>query len=385
MGTSDEEKNRLFKQFRYSLGAPVRNIELEDDQLCVLLELAIEDYAQYVQEWFIENQWTSVYGKNVTTQDISFALSVRSLDLASEYSYAYSKQVGLQARGPWELKKDFVELEAGKQVYQIPAGREINQVLYITPSAIDQALYGAAGGIDQGFGGGVGQQGSNVGTGGFGGFGGQGQGGHYITPAFDVLLGAADIDLKHRLIRSELAYKITRGPDDTKLLHLLSTPGSKFNFGAAGAGVAGGSLGLTGSKVWYHYYDTTVDNVDECKKQNRDIIQLPNDVPLARLEFNEFNEPTKTLVRQLFFALSKKTLGRVRGKYGGKIGIPEAEGVLDYESLLSEGVEEEKNIKERLEERLRRLSSEAQLERMANEADSLNKTLKFVPLGFYKF
>ncbi len=48
-------------------------------------------------------------------------------------------------------------------------------------------------------------------------------------------------------------------------------------------------------------------------------------------------------------------------------------------------MEEEKALKERLEERLRRLSSEVQLERMANEAENLNKTLKFVPLGFYKF
>lgn len=382
MATTEEEKNRLFKQLRFSLGAPIRNIELEDDQLCVLLELAIEDYAQYVQEWFIENQWTSVYGKNVTTQDITFALSVRSLDLATEYSYAYSKQVGLQARGPWELKKDFIEIEAGRQVYTIPAGREVNQVLYITPSAIDHALYGVAGSIDHGFGGGVAQLGSNHGTGGFGGVG---NGGHYITPAFDVLLGAADIDLKHRMIRSELAYKITKGPGDTKLLHLLSTPGSNFNFGSIGRTGTGGAYGLTGCKVWYHYYDTTAENVEECREQNKDIIQLPNNVPLARLDYSEFNEPTKTLVRQLFFALAKKTLGRVRGKYGGKIGVPEAEGTLDYESLLAEGVEEEKALKERLEERLRRLSSEVQLERMANEAENLNKTLKFVPLGFYKF
>lgn len=385
MSINNDEKNRIFKQLRYSLGAPIRNIELEDDQLCVLLELAIEDYSQYVQEWFIENQWTSIYGKNVTTQDISFALSVRSLDLATEYTYAYSKQVGLQSRGPWELKKDFITIESGKQVYEIPAGREINQVLYITPSAIDHALYGLAGGLDFGFGGGVAQMGTNMGTGGFGGFGGVGNGGHYIMPAFDTLLRASDIDLKHRMIRSELAYKITRGPGDTKLLHLLSTPGSNFTFGTMGRAGTGAAYGLTGCKVWYHYYSTTADNVDECRKQNKDIIQLPNDVPLSRLDFDDFNDPTKTLVRQLFFALAKKTLGRVRGKYGGKIGVAEAEGTLDYESLLSEGIEEEKAVKERLDERLSRLSSGAQLERMAQEADNLNKTLKFIPLGFYKF
>ena len=42
---------------------------------------------------------------------MAFALSVRDFDGITQYTYAYSKQVGLQARGPWELKKDFIEVE----------------------------------------------------------------------------------------------------------------------------------------------------------------------------------------------------------------------------------------------------------------------------------
>jgi hypothetical protein len=37
-------------------------------------------------------------------------------------------------------KKDFVELENGRQVYTIPANREVNEVLWITPPAMSQAL-----------------------------------------------------------------------------------------------------------------------------------------------------------------------------------------------------------------------------------------------------
>jgi hypothetical protein len=71
---------------------------------------------------------------------MAFALSVRGFDFTTQYTYAYSKQVGLQTNGPWELKKDYVELEAGRQVYSIPAGREVNEVLWITPPATSQAL-----------------------------------------------------------------------------------------------------------------------------------------------------------------------------------------------------------------------------------------------------
>jgi hypothetical protein len=56
---------------------------------------------------------------------------------------------------------------------------------------------------------------------------------------------------------------------------------------------------------------------------------------------------------------------------------------MDYESLVSEGNEDIKEALARLDERLGRLSSEKQIERAANEAENLNRHLKYRPLGFY--
>ena len=387
MSANREDLERLFRQVRHSLGAPTRTIELTDEQLLTLLEIGIEDYSQYVQEWLIENQWSSLQGKNISNTDIAFALTTRSIDFESQFTYAYSKQVGLQARGPWELKKDFVELESGKQVYQIPAGREINEVLWITPSATSQALFSQYGGIDYGYGGGVAQMGAGYGANQGGGYGNGSLGGYYIAPAFDVLLTAADYGLKNRLLRSDLTYKVTAGPNGTRLLHLMSTPGSKLSFGTGAANVAGnlasGAIGLTGSKVWYHYYETTDDNIDICRAENKDIIKLPNEVPLSRLDFSDMNEPTKTLIRQLLLADAKRTLGRVRGKFSGALNVPEATAIMDYESLLSEGNDERKEVLKRLDERLLRLSNDAQLKLKAEDAENLNKTLQYRPLGIF--
>jgi len=380
MAISTVDKEKLFRQFRHSLGAPIRQIELTDEQLCTLLEISIEDYAQYVQEWLIEHQWQSLLGQNITTTDMSFALSVRTLDYVQQATYAYSKQVGLQANGPWELKKDYVELEAGRQVYQIPAGREVNEVLWITPPATSQALLANYGAIDYGFGGGFAQTGGGTGTGGPG----FARMGYYIAPAFDILLTAADMNLKNRIIRSELVYKITAGPNGTKLLHLLSTPGSKFSFGQ-GIGGVGSSINITGCQVWYFYYDTVPENLDQCLKDNPDIIKMPNQVPLAKLDYTDFNEPTKTLVRQLFIAEGKRALGRTRGKFGGIVGPPEAERTMDYETLISEGNDERKSVLDRLDARLTRLSTTAQLQRAAEESENLNRALKAHPLGFWVY
>ena len=379
MPANQDEKDKLFRQFRHSIGAPIRQIEVTDEMLCTYLELSIEDYAMYVQEWLIEHQWQSLLGHNVTTTDMAFALSVRSFDFTTQYTYAYSKQVGLQTNGPWELKKDYVEIESGRQVYQIPAGREVNEVLWITPPATSQALLANYGGIDYGFGGGFAQTGGGVGTG-----GGNQRSGYYIAPAFDILLTAADMNLKNRIVRSELVYKITAGPNGTKLLHLLSTPGSKMSFGQ-GIGGVGSSINMTGCQVWYFYYDTTPENLDACLNDNPVVIKMPNQVPLSKLDYADFNEPTKTLVRQLFIAESKRALGRTRGKFGGIVGPAEAERTLDYETLITEGNEEKKAVLERLDARLLRLSSTSQIQRAATEAENINNALKYRPLGFWVY
>lgn len=385
MAISEKDRTKIFKQFRVSVGAPTRSVELDDDQLCTLLEMSIEKYAQYVQEWLIEHQWQSLLGKNIDTTDMAFAMSVRDFDFATQYSYAYSKQVGLQQRGPWVLHKDYVTIEAGKQVYQIPAGREINEILWVTPPTTQMALFANFGGIDIGFGGGYGQIGTGVGSGGYGG-GGAG-GGYYSTPAYDILLTAQDLNLKNRILRSELVHKVTAGPNGTRLLHLLSTPGSKLSFGHSIGGVGGGggasSINITGCQVWYHYYETDASNVEQCRIDNPDIIKLPNEVPLAELDFSKFNSPTKTFIRELFIAESKRALGRVRGKFNGIVGTPNAERTLDYDTLLSEGNEEKKQLLERLDSRLERLSSTKQIERSANESENLNKHLRYRPMGWY--
>jgi hypothetical protein len=112
---------------------------------------------------------------------------------------------------------------------------------------------------------------------------------------------------------------------------------------------------------------------------------MPNQIPLSKLDYADFNEPTKTLIRQLFIAESKRALGRTRGKFGGIVGPPEAERTMDYETLITEGNEERKAVLERLDARLLRLSTTSQLERAAKEATDLNTALKTHPLGFWVY
>jgi hypothetical protein len=370
---NDAEKAKIFRQVKHRLGAPMRKIELEDENMCTLLEISIEDHSAFINEWLIEAQWSSLYGKDISITDLSKSLTTRELGYEDSWTYAYSKIVGLQARGPWELKKDFVTVNKGQQVYEIPAGREINEVLWITPPTIDNALYSTYGFGDYGYGGGYGQ----VPFGGGG--GGYGYGGFYLSPAYDILLRDADYDLKQRIISSDLVYKITAGPNGTKLLHLIPPPGSRITFGLASLS---NGIDVTGSRVWYHYYEVAdEDERQRCLNDNKDIVKLPSDVPVDVVNYDELNTSSKQWVRDYFTAMCKETLGRVRGKFGGALGVTDAEVTMDYDSLLSEAKEDKQALWERLKDRLDRLSPEKMLERKALEAENLNKSLQFRPLG----
>ena len=367
----------LFKLVRSALGAPVRSVELTDEQLCDLLSIAIQDYSERVQNEIIANQWLGFYGKNVTNaKELMYGFMMRSLDLTKQYSYWFSKQVGLQQEGPWELKKDFVTIEAGKQVYVIPSGRTINKVMYVNPPMTDTALFANYMGGGVGFMPGLGQVGAGYGYGG-------GLGGFYTTQAMDVAYMAADLNFKSRLFRGDLTYKVTAGPDGTHLLHLMSTPGSKLSFGFAGAGVNGG-IGLIGCEVWYTYYDTSNGDEDECMLYHADdVILSPDQVPMENMQYEFLNEPAKVIVRQLLIAKAKQTLGLIRGKFSGKVNIPQAEMTMDYQMLIQQGKEEYDAAMEALMKRLERMRPVNMMKEQAELMENNVKLQQYTPLGIY--
>jgi hypothetical protein len=360
---SPKEKELLFTQALHLMGAPVRSVEIKDEQLGTFLELSISQYEQMVYDWLIESQWSALIGLDIDTQSLARAFTTRSMDYETQYSHAYSKIVGLQAGGDYELKKDFITMVENQQIYVIPPGREINELLWFTRAELSDSI------VDP-FLGGFGGLGG-VGFGGIGGFAQVGASGSYfMLPAYDLLLRMQDRNLKNRLIGGELTYKITAGPNGTKLVHLYNVPGGRFDFG---------SIKNNNHKVWYWYYDK-FDNRDDCLLQNKDIIRLPSDIEVEILTWDDLNKPAQNWVRKYFFSYAKEGLARVWGKFSGDIQIPDSTIKLDYQSLLTEAKDERLKLNEDLEKRLERLRPEKILERKGNEAENLNKSLKYRPM-----
>ena len=356
---SPADRDKLYTQVFHLLGMPVRGIELTEEQMDTFLELSLSEYEQYVSDWLIESQWSSLAGLNVDTQSLSRAFTTRSLDYETQFTYSYSKIVGLQAGGDWELKKDYFDLVNNQQVYEIPAGREINELLWFTRATLTDSI------VDP-FLGGFGGLGG-VGFGGVGGFAQVGTSGSYfMLPAFDLLLRMGDRNLKNRMIGGDLTYRITAGPEGKKLIHLLNVPGGRYDFG---------STQNNNQRVWYWYYDTM--DRDSCLKANQDVIKLPSDVMTDTLSWDKLNSPSQNWVRKYLIAYSKEGLGRIWGKFSGDIQVPENAVKLDYQSLITEAKDEKSKLVEELMARLERLRPDKILERKAGEADNLNKSLKF--------
>jgi hypothetical protein len=107
--------------------------------------------------------------------------------------------------------------------------------------------------------------GDGTGLGGGGGLAQMGNtgGGYFLTPAFDMLLRMQEINIQRRMIVGDLTYYITALPGGKKALHLLNTPGGRFDFG---------NSSLSKGQVWYWYYDTNQGDRDKCLADNPDIV-----------------------------------------------------------------------------------------------------------------
>ena len=371
------EVAQLFKQTKSRLGAPIRKIQLTDDQMCDLLQSAVGDYSRFVQSFIIQSQWMNMYGKDMSSTDITYMLTIRTMDLALDYEDWFSKQVGLQQHGNFELKKDFFKVIPGQQCYVVPKGREICDVLYVTPTTSNVGLMGTSG-----FGGaffgmpmGMAQLGGAMSYAG-------GLAAGYVAPLADSVMLAQDLKLKNQMFIGDLCYKVTAGPDGTHIIHLLSTPGSRKTWGGLSVDDRYGWGRYRDCNVWYTYYEPG-GNVDECRKLNKNIIISPDQVPMEEMQYEYLNNTSKQYVKDMFAAECMITLGFTRGTFSGKVQVPEAEVNMDYNMFINQGEKLKDKTQESIKAYLEGLDPANVLKKQADISENVNKIASYTPLPFY--
>jgi hypothetical protein len=101
-------------------------------------------------------------------------------------------------------------------------------------------------------------------------------------------------------------------------------------------------------KFWFRF---TVDNTDIWEDDNnggQDGVNNMNTIPFENIPYENINSIGKQWIRRFALALSKETLGQIRGKFGGNVPIPGENVSLNASDLLSQAKAEQDALRDEL-------------------------------------
>jgi hypothetical protein len=342
------------------LGYPIQNIELIDENFYACFEESVSEYAAQVNQFNIRNNLESLKGKSKGTNLTSKLVQGSNLPNLIAISDAYGTLAGVG--GNTDIKRGFIELQAGKQEYDMDAlwasvnenGKriEIVKVFQEPVPAINRFFdpYSVSG------------QGTLnlIDEFGFGSYSPAAQ--FVLMPIFEDLLRIQAIEFNDQFRKSAFSFNIVNGK-----IKIFPMPTSQ-------------NLNLYG-KLYFEYY-VKDEFTENSTTVTDDVISDYSDIPYNFMEYTGINDVGKQWIRKYSLALVKELLGAVREKYSN-IPIPGSEVSLDGAALRSEAQTEKELLMTQLRETLEELSRKVQFENRNNEANQHQEMLRKVPLAIY--
>ena len=108
-----------------------------------------------------------------------------------------------------------------------------------------------------------------------------------------------------------------------------------------------------------------------------------NTLPFSNLPYNSINSIGKQWIRRFALAISKETLGQVRGKFG-TIPIPGNDVTLNASDLLSQAQAEKEALREELKTVLDELTYEKLSEKQNAITTTALETMQKIPVGIFQ-
>jgi len=137
-------------------------------------------------------------------------------------------------------------------------------------------------------------------------------------------------------------------------------------------------------KMWFTFQ--VVDDawtIDENMKDGVAGVNNLNTVPFANIPYQNINSIGKQWIRRFALALSKETLGQIRGKFS-TIPIPGENLTLNASDLLSQAKEEQNALRDELKSVLDEMAYAALAERDAGMSNSITTLKQGAPLPIYQ-
>ena len=141
---------------------------------------------------------------------------------------------------------------------------------------------------------------------------------------------------------------------------------------------------VTQEKFWFRF---SVEDNDAFATGSYDSgvngINNMNTLPMENLPFSSINSIGMQWIRRFSLALSKETLGQIRGKFGNQVPIPGDSVTLNASDLLSQAKEEQNNLREELNKQLDEMLYAKLAETDKGMIDNTNAMVGNTPLKIF--
>ena len=350
------------------LGYPIINVELDNEQIFACFEESTSEYSAQVNQFNLRNNLDILRGQpkgkvanySQTLVDGSF------LPTAIRMAQQYGTQAGVG--GSTAIKKAYIDLTPGKQVYNIMSSSidvETSSsfaTLFTGSSTIDvtRVFHEATPAIARFFDPySVGAQGTLnlMSELGFGQFSPAAQ--FLMMPLYEDVLRMQQIEFNDHIRKSSHTFNIV----DNKL-EIFPIPTAN-----------------TLSRVYFEYMSRDEFEHDSQTIQ-ADSLSDYSDIPYDFIQYSNINDVGKQWIRKYTLALSKELLGAIREKYSS-VPIPDGEVNLDGAALRAEAQVEKDMLMTQLRENLEEMSRKNVFEKQAHESDHHQDMLRKVPLKIY--
>jgi hypothetical protein len=141
--------------------------------------------------------------------------------------------------------------------------------------------------------------------------------------------------------------------------------------------------GVTEEKFWFRFTIETNSPFEDDVESGQNGVNNMNTLPFQNIPYESINSIGKQWIRRFALALSKETLGQIRGKFGGNIPIPGDNITLNASDLLSQAKEEQQNLREELKKILEETTYDKLIETDKNMVDNQNAIVQKSPLGIF--
>lgn len=338
------------------LGFPVVDIELTDEIIYTCFEEAITTYGSQVNQFNARENMLALQGiptsSIVTQKNIYGSPLPQIIRLSSVYG------TEAESGGTVDMKKGYITATTASTSYDLQnlwadvseSGKriEIRRIYHFMPPAIARYYDPFA-------------------TSGLGltnlmnqfGFDGYSPPVTFVMmPAYEDILRVQAIEINDMIRKSQYSFTIAN---------------NKVNFTPRFS---------RDTKVWFDYMVVDDKFAGQIESASSSTVSDYSNIPFTNIQYTTINSVGRQWIFRYALALAKETLGLIRSKYKS-IPIPDAEVVLDGETLRREAAIDKEELIQELRDTLDQVGMSNQMRKASENAQYMEDIISRVPLAIY--